>query len=341
MKKNEEKFEPNFFLEKQEPKLSMVSEKQKVEANEDFNDSKTQSESWDYGDYETLSDNIADIVQEQENKPALSSSEKYEMLRNFLLSKRDNFTLRNDIDFWYSDFEFRFECKKSMLLNSTKEVKEYFENFGFKITQVSFRDYTYENSVHPLLKNEKKYKDGKKIYSVRVDKDSYFFEENADNFKDSEVEEFEPTKEEYSKKPVLNKGLILYIIIVIFMIFALIFALVLPHLPDNKKNRYSYLDDNFEQISEPTKKEYDYFRPQNTLDYDAETFGIPSYEYYNLSFETTEGTKEYQNAKFEIKDNNFVIKTYSKDSDDFFEFQGFEILPKKSIKNISGRKISD
>lgn len=317
MKKNEEKFDPLDYIEVfSDDDNSVSKESDEVEMS-------PKSE------------------QEQENKPALSSSEKYEMLRSFLLSKRDDFTLRDDIDFWYSDFEFRFERKKSTLLNSTKEVKEYFENFGFEVTLVSFRDYTYENSVHPLLKNEKKYKAGKKIYIVRVDKDSYFFEKNTDNYKNSEFEVLEPSEEEYSKAQGLNKGLILYIIIGIFA-FALFFAmLILPHFTDNKKNRYSYLDDNFEQTKVPLEIASDYFRPRNTLDYDAETFGIPSYEYYNLSFETTEGTKEYQNAKFEIQDKNIVIKTYSKDSDDFFEFQGFEILSKESVKSISGRKVSD
>lgn len=316
MKKNEEKSDPLDFLE-------------------DFSDDENSIPK------ETDEAEMPQESEQREENKLLSESEKYEMLRNFLLSKKDDFTLRDDIDFWCYDFEFCFECNRITLFNSTKEVKEYFENFGFEVTQVSFRDYTYENSVRPLLKNKKKYKDGKKIYSVRVDKDSKFFEENADNYKNSNFEVLEPPEEEYSKKPVLNKGLICYIIIGIFA-FALIFAmLALPHFANNKKNRYSYLDDNLELTKASVKIDSDYFSPRNSLDYDAETLGIPSYEYYNLRFETTEGTKEYQNAKFEIKDNNFIIKIYTKDSDDFFEFQGFEILPKESVKNISGRKISD
>lgn len=315
MKKTEEKFDPLDYLE-------------------DFSGDNTVYD-------ETTETEMPQELEHKEENKHLSESEKYEMLRNFLLSKKDDFTLRDDIDFWYDQFEFCFERKKSTLFNSTKEVKEYFENFGFEVIQVMFRDCTYENTVRPLLKNKEKYKDGKKIYIVGVDKDSKFFEENADNFKDSEFEVLEPPEDENSKATVLNKSPIFYITAGIFM-FALVFAmLVLPHFANNKKNRHSYLDDNLELTKAPLEIDSDYFRPRNTLDYDAETLGIPSYEYYNLKFETTEGAKEYQNAKFEIKDNNFVIKTYSKDSDDFFEFQGFEILPKESIKNISGRKISD
>lgn len=201
------------------------------------------------------------------------------------------FKIIGDIDFTFDGFEFAFEADK---FESTLEVKRYFEKKDFLVELVCFRDYTYSQSVHPLLKNTKLYKDGKKIFEVRVLADSPFFEQVHAYSNQHTYAENENTR-----KGFIKMNSLVLMLLALFSCTAIILFLCSTPTNGDESIKRSELN-----LDEKILPEYGFY--------------IANERFYDLVFETSEGIKEFQNADYDLEWNRnddylYCVTTYDSD----------------------------
>lgn len=111
----------------------------------------------------------------------ISGSEKnYNILQTFL--KEHDFRVIDNIDILPYNYEFYFENTR---FSSSLEVKEWFEQEGFSVTSVQFRNWTAETYLRPEIKFRSSYTRGVMFFIVRLGMDSAFF-----SYVESHVEEY-------------------------------------------------------------------------------------------------------------------------------------------------------
>lgn len=269
-------------------------------------------------------------------------SEKYRELRDFL----ENYKLKliDDIDLLYYDFEITFDNYADVSQDeevdhgddkyferhffSTLEVKEFFEKHDFSVSEVLYRNYKKENDPHPILKNKKLLTGGKDFFMVRLSYNSEFFEKEKCEIEKESMDEtccdfsnnldLKPSEKErliYGKiikkhNPCrLNYFSVSLLIAFLFLAIGTIFFIFRP-TSEHKKN---------ENIPELSKVSI------------TKEIIVPTY--YDLTFQTENGTKQFFNAKyFKTSFFNYTVESYKENA---FTPYRTDIFPKKIVKSIT------
>ncbi len=253
--------------------------------------------------------------------------EQYLELKKFL--KEQSFKLIGDIDFVFDGFQFAFEAANFV---STLEVKNFFEKSDFFVELVCYRDYSYKNSTRPLLKDKRRYKDGKKFYDVRVLVASPFFEQihDYDSCRISSDEE-----EPEGKVHFMSVGTFLAFLLV--FLFSAAIILTVFSTPKSKSNFKS------------AAIEYPRAEKKIVVDDDL-VMPIPAdlelerehREFYDITFNTVDGVRVFYNADYDTQhervDIDFYCVTTFDEKNEAYKWDYINVNDVKSISKTLRRK---